>query len=111
SRRPRTTTTLCPCRTSSVTGNWRPSRSRWGSRAMPNLDPIVRAIRAEHRKRNFAMESRKRSDLALGAYLRLQLDWRKPPSEEEIARDGLSKAGINGIMALTHLAGYNASFM
>jgi hypothetical protein len=37
----------------------------------------IDAIRAFHRERCFAMEQRKRSDLALGAFLRTQLGWRK----------------------------------
>jgi len=38
---------------------------------------IIDAITALHRKRNFAMEQRKRANLALGAFLRLALGWRK----------------------------------
>jgi hypothetical protein len=38
---------------------------------------ILDAIRAAHRERCFAMEQRKRIDLALGAFLRLMLGWRK----------------------------------
>lgn len=36
----------------------------------------IARIRALHRKRCFMMEQRKRADLALGSYLRLQLGWR-----------------------------------
>jgi len=45
--------------------------------------PIIDEIRAHHRTRCFAMEMRKRSDLALGAWLRSQLGWRRDlPAEE-----------------------------
>ena len=36
---------------------------------------IIDQIRAFHRQRCYAMESRKRADLALGAYIRTQLGW------------------------------------
>lgn len=39
------------------------------------LAPAISEIRAWHRQRVFAMDQRKRSDLALGAYLRKELGW------------------------------------
>lgn len=53
------------------------------------LDDLCLAVRDEHRRRVFWMEQRKRSYLALGAYLRLSLGWERdaPLSERnEIAR-------------------------
>lgn len=41
------------------------------------LDETIDEIRYWHRQRNFAMKQRKRSDLALGSFLRLQLGWNK----------------------------------
>ena len=43
----------------------------------------ILAIRANHRERMFAMEQRKRANLALGAYLRTQLGWRLDLPEKE----------------------------
>ena len=43
----------------------------------PDLAPIIRKIRYWHRQRCFAMEQRKRLDLALLSFLRLQLGWSK----------------------------------
>jgi hypothetical protein len=45
----------------------------------------IALIRAAHRERNFWMDQRKRSDLALGAYLRNSLGWRpdKPAAERK----------------------------
>ena len=40
-------------------------------------------IRAKHRERSFAMDQRKRLDLALGAFLRLMMGWRKDLPEAE----------------------------
>jgi hypothetical protein len=40
-----------------------------------SLAPIIAEIRAWHRQRVFAMDQRKRADLALGAFLRTQLGW------------------------------------
>jgi len=42
-----------------------------------DLETIVEEIRYHHRQRVFAMEQRKRADLAVGAFLRVQLGWRK----------------------------------
>lgn len=44
---------------------------------------IVEKIREHHRTRCFAMEQRKRMDLALGAYLRLMLGWSRNLPEKE----------------------------
>lgn len=52
---------------------------------MTDLANALAEIRAWHRKRVFMMEQRKRSDLALGAYLRVELGWSKdlPKSERD----------------------------
>lgn len=51
---------------------------------------VVASIKQFHRRRCFAMEQRKRMDLALGSYLRLQLGWRKDLPEAE--RKAIAKA-------------------
>lgn len=56
---------------------------------------LMSRIKDEHRRRNFAMESRKRQDLALGAYLRIQLGYRTPPTKSEAA--GITKEQIAAI--------------
>lgn len=52
---------------------------------MSEIAADLLGIRAWHRKRVFMMEQRKRSDLALGAYLRVELGWSKdlPKSERD----------------------------
>lgn len=45
------------------------------------LAEIIAQIRYHHRQRVFVMEQRKRMDLALGSFLRLQLGWRKDGDE------------------------------
>lgn len=55
----------------------------------PSLAPIIAEIRAWHRDRVFAMEQRKRADLALGAYLRRQLGWSRALPKAEA--DKISK--------------------
>lgn len=54
----------------------------------PSLAFIIAEIRAWHRQRVFAMDQRKRSDLALGAFLRTQLGWSRalPKAEGEKIR-------------------------
>lgn len=47
---------------------------------------VIDQIRAWHRKRNFAMETRKRADLALGSSLRSWLGWRKDLPDADRAR-------------------------
>lgn len=47
-----------------------------------------------HRDRRFAMEQRKRSDLAIGAYLRSALGWRKDLPDAERKVIGLKAAAI-----------------
>lgn len=52
----------------------------------PDLTNVCAEIRGAHRRRVFAMEQRKRADLALGSFLRVQLGWRKDlPSPERTA--------------------------
>lgn len=46
-------------------------------------DGTIDAIRDWHRERRFAMDQRKRLDLALGAYVRTSLGWRKSLPEAE----------------------------
>lgn len=43
----------------------------------PDLNELCAEIRAHHRRRHFAMEQRKRNDLALLSFLRTQLGWTK----------------------------------
>lgn len=54
------------------------------------LEETIATIRYWHRQRVFAMATRKRMDLALGSFLRLQLGWSKdaPPEVQEAAKDG-----------------------
>jgi hypothetical protein len=47
-----------------------------------DLETMVAEIRYHHRKRLFAMEQRKRADLALGSFLRTQLGWRKDGDDD-----------------------------
>src|ERR1700693_1694537 len=47
------------------------------------MSDSIHLIRANHRERCFLMEQRKRNHLALGAFLRLQLRWRKDLPEAE----------------------------
>lgn len=47
------------------------------------LDQTIAEIRYHHRTRNFAMEQRKRADLSLLAFLRVQLGWSKSLPEAE----------------------------
>lgn len=44
---------------------------------------IIAMIQVKHRERCFAMEQRKRLDLALGSFLRLMMGWRKDLPEDE----------------------------
>lgn len=50
---------------------------------------IVEAIRGSHRRRCFAMEQRKRADLALGSFLRSALGWSRslPDAERKAIND------------------------
>jgi hypothetical protein len=56
---------------------------------------IIDLIRAKHRERCFAMDQRKRLDLALGAFLRLMMGWRKDLPEAE--RKAIA-AEVSGMM-------------
>lgn len=51
--------------------------------AVPPSPDIIAQIRYWHRQRCFAMEQRKRIDLALGSFLRLMLGWSKDKPESE----------------------------
>jgi hypothetical protein len=48
-----------------------------------DLETVIAQIRYWHRQRVFAMEQRKRIDLALGAFLRMMLGWRKDLPDAE----------------------------
>jgi len=54
---------------------------------MMDLSDIIDSIVDRHRERIFAMEQRKRSDLALAAILRTQLGWRRADYLEGSERD------------------------
>ena len=47
---------------------------------------IIELIRVKHRERCYVMEQRKRSDLSLGAFLRLSLGWRRDLEKEQSDR-------------------------
>lgn len=49
------------------------------------VDELIEDIRAQHRRRCFAMEQRKRVNLALGAFVRLMLGWHAGLPEKERA--------------------------
>lgn len=48
-----------------------------------DIETILADIRAAHRERVFMMETRKRSDLSLGAYLRRRFGWRRDNEKAE----------------------------
>jgi hypothetical protein len=48
-----------------------------------SVDEIVEAIKVKHRARCFAMEQRKRADLAAGSFLSRALGWRKDKPQAE----------------------------
>ena len=54
-----------------------------------SLETITAGIRSAHRRRVYAMEQRKRADLALLSFLRSQLGWRRDLPEAE--RDAISE--------------------
>ena len=47
------------------------------------MQEIIDRIRGHHRERNFMMEQRKRMNLALGAFMRMALGWRKDLPEDD----------------------------
>lgn len=51
--------------------------------AASSLAPIIAEIRTWHRQRVFAMDQRKRSDLALGAFIRTGLGWSRAKDKAE----------------------------
>jgi len=70
---------------------------------------LIRDIANAHRQRVFAMNQRKRLDLALGAYLRMQLGWHKDLPERQrakIAKEAAAvvKAGEDPLVVATALA-------
>lgn len=65
---------------------------------MPDVGETIDVIRAWHRRRVFAMEQRKRTNLALAAFLRMALGWSRalPEAERKAINDralGLIKLG------------------
>lgn len=56
---------------------------------MPDIGETVHLIRAWHRRRVFAMEQRKRANLALAAFLRMALGWSRalPDAERKAIND------------------------
>lgn len=50
------------------------------------LAPVIAEIKHWHRQRVFAMDQRKRSDLALGAFMRSQLGWSRSLPKAEAAK-------------------------
>lgn len=58
-----------------------------------DLDETIAGIRYWSRQRNFVQEQRKRMDLALGSFLRLQLGWVKDAPEAE--RNKIAAAAAN----------------
>lgn len=61
-------------------------------------DSIVDLIRVQHRERRFAMEQRKRLDLALGAFLRLMMGWRRdlPKDDRDAIADQVARMMDDG---------------
>jgi hypothetical protein len=55
----------------------------------PDITAVCAEIRYQYRQRNYAMEQRKRADLALGSFLRLMLGWSLNADKEtnDAARD------------------------
>jgi len=62
-----------------------------------NLDQAISEIKYWHRKRDFAMNQRKRNDLALGAFLRSALGWTRFLPKEE--RDEIKERALELIKA------------
>lgn len=60
-----------------------------------SLEETIGAIRGAHRERVFAMEQRKRMNLALGAYVRLMMGWRRDLPDKE--RAAIAKAAATQI--------------
>lgn len=57
-------------------------------------DPTISQIRYWHRQRKFGMDQRKRADLALGAFLRTMLGWRKDLPKDESDRIKAAAAAL-----------------
>lgn len=55
---------------------------------------LIAEIRAAHRRRVFAMDQRKRCNLALGAYIRMQLGWSKALPDAERKRIASEAAAL-----------------
>jgi hypothetical protein len=58
------------------------------------LEETISEIRYWHRQRGFAMEQRKRTDLSLGAFLRMALGWSKALPEAERKRIAAQAQGL-----------------
>lgn len=62
-----------------------------------SLEETIGAIQGAHRERVFAMEQRKRMNLALGSYVRLMMGWRRDLPDKE--RAAIAKAAAEQIDA------------
>lgn len=71
-----------------------PPASKEATASVSASGDIIRLITILYRDRRFAMEQRKRSDLAIGAYLRSALGWRKDLPEAERKAIGIKAAAI-----------------
>jgi hypothetical protein len=61
------------------------------------IDAIIAEVRSAHRERCYAMEQRKRADLALLSFLRVQAGWRRDlPDAERKAIAERAKAFVDG---------------
>lgn len=69
----------------------------------PDIEEIVAEIRQFHRKRVFAMEQRKRANLALGSLLRTQLGWQLdlPSAERKAISERAAALAAAGEIAAT----------
>lgn len=74
------------------------------------LTPVIDEIRGWHRQRVFAMEMRKRVDLALGAFVRMSLGWSRDLPEKDRAilaakakriLDGKESSAVSPVVAAT----------
>lgn len=63
----------------------------------PDLDQICKHIKASHRERMFAMDTRKRAGNALGAFIRRALGWRVKMPEKE--RNAIAAQAAGAIKA------------
>lgn len=62
-----------------------------------DLGPLISAVRYWHRRRCFAMDQRKRADLALGSFLRTALGWTKALPDADRKRINGQADGLIGL--------------